>query len=427
MSPSPTSNKMPATMIYRRFGQTNKQLSIFTLGCMRFTYGWNRPYDYLPEESLNHCQQTLQNAMDAGINLLETARAYGKSERLIGQTLKNNPQLKDHFLLMTKLRPAPATQTRQWLEESLERLQSDHIHFLAIHGLNVEEDFQQTFHPEGTYKALYQAKEEGLIGHIGFSTHGNAAIINRCLKTQQFEFLNLHYYYFRPELQPMVKQAAMQDMGILIISPNDKGGQLYQSPAKLQQKTKPLSPVVFNERWLINQPEVHTLSIGLSEPDHIQIHQESINQQPIFGETEKKVDQTLKQTLQSTPLKDCATHCQRCLPCPEKIHIPELLRLQQLADCFDLKKYGQYRYSFMDKESTWSPSNEGSKCTYCNDCLSRCPMNLDIPTRLLGSHKTLWSIKRPLFKFFSQLNNRFSDRVWRYLTPVLIRLQKLFS
>ena len=76
-------------MEYRSFGNTGFKVSVFTLGAMRFLHGWDEPHDHLPEESLENCRQVLSTALKAGINLIETARGYGKSERLLGKRLAN--------------------------------------------------------------------------------------------------------------------------------------------------------------------------------------------------------------------------------------------------------------------------------------------------------------------------------------------------
>ena len=89
--------------------------------------------------------------------------------------------------------------------------------------------------PSGCWSAIEAAVSEGKIRHIGFSTHGSLDLILAAIKTDLFEFINLHYYYFGQRNQPAIALASQKDMGIFIISPADKGGKLYTPQAKLRE------------------------------------------------------------------------------------------------------------------------------------------------------------------------------------------------
>ena len=113
---------------------------------------------------------------------------------------------------------------------------------------------------------------EGVIRHFGFSTHGYPNGVLDLVNTNEFESINLHYYYFYQGLRDVVARAAELDMGVFIISPNNQGGRLQAPTAKLTAACAPLSPMNFNHMWLLNQPDVHTLSFGPATPDLSLIH-----------------------------------------------------------------------------------------------------------------------------------------------------------
>ena len=75
-------------MEYRRFGKTNEKISVITLGGMRFKHGLNPPRNHLPAESIKNCIEITKKAFDVGINHIETAYGYMKSENLYGISLK---------------------------------------------------------------------------------------------------------------------------------------------------------------------------------------------------------------------------------------------------------------------------------------------------------------------------------------------------
>ena len=87
--------------------------------------------------------------------------------------------------------------------------------------------------------AVRQAQRDGLVRHVGFSTHGFREVIEAAISTDHFDFVNLHYYFFFQRHDPILTLATQRDMGVFIISPGDKGGMLYTPPAKLK---KPLCP-----------------------------------------------------------------------------------------------------------------------------------------------------------------------------------------
>jgi len=102
-----------AKMEYRRFGKTNKRVSVITLGGMRFKHGWENPRDVIPQDTLDQCRDTVEKALAQGINLIETAYGYGKSETVYGRVLNDELKLKrDSYFLMTKGAPMTAEAAR---------------------------------------------------------------------------------------------------------------------------------------------------------------------------------------------------------------------------------------------------------------------------------------------------------------------------
>ena len=116
-------------MEYRRFGKTEESISVITLGGMRFKHGWNPPRSLLPKESIQNCIEITQQALALGINHIETAHGYMKSEHLYGMALKELAIPRDQFKIMTKGAPMTGDETRALVEEQLENLQLDFVDF----------------------------------------------------------------------------------------------------------------------------------------------------------------------------------------------------------------------------------------------------------------------------------------------------------
>jgi uncharacterized protein len=365
-------------MLQRRFGKTKLNLSVFSLGTMRCL-----------DDRQTYCQ-TIESAIALGINHLETARGYGQSETFLGQALQNLAIPRQAIYLTTKLTPTPdRLQMSQWLDESLARLQTDYVDCLAIHGINTWEHLEWITKPNGCLAAIETAMAQGKVRHLGFSTHGSLELILAAIKTNIFEFINLHYYYFFQRNYEPIALAAEKDMGIFIISPGDKGGKLYTPSAKLVELCAPISPLELNYRFLLSDRRITTLSLGAAHPaELIAPLQVADGDHPLTIE-EKEIFTQLEQQLTTSLGLDLCRQCHQCLPCPEQINIPEILRLRNLTIAYEMEDYGQYRYGMLESAGHWFPGMKGNRCTDCGDCLPRCPEQLAIPTLLRDTHQRL--------------------------------------
>ncbi len=366
-------------MQYRRFGKTNLRLSVFSLGTMR----------YLAD--FENAQQTIEQALALGINHLETARGYGKSQEYLGRALKAGLSVPRTRLHVTTKIPATADADtmRRCIDESLEQLQIDYLDCLGIHGLNTWQHLEWVQAKNGCMQAVEEAVADGRVRHVGFSSHGSLELIQAAIKTDFFEFVNLHYYYFFQRHAPAIQLAAEKDMGVFIISPADKGGRLYTPPQTLKDLCQPYSPLELSYRFLLADNRITTLGVGPANPDELVEPLRVSDRDNQLTPEEISAFQRLENHQKIALGIDKCSQCYACLPCPENINIPEVLRLRNLALAYDMKDYGQYRYGMFENAGHWFPGMKGNRCTECGDCLPKCPEKLDIPTLLADAHERL--------------------------------------
>lgn len=376
-------------MEYRRFGKSDLKLSVITLGGMRFVHGWDEPRHDIPEDTLQQCLDTVKQAFAKGINHIETAYGYIKSETVYGIVL--NDVLKtprDSYYLMTKGARFTAAETRKQVESQLKALKTDYFDFYAWHGLNNQMCFDRSCQKNGPVEELLKMKSEGLIKNIGFSTHGPLEIISKAIETDMFDFVNLHYYYFFQRNKQAIDLAQARDMGVFIISPNDKGGQLSTPPEKLTQLTSPLTPVQWNARFCLSNPAIHTLSFGL--PATVSFNQID----GIFPALTplSQQDEKIKLELDKQKLLDPYTYFDGYTMenDPSGINIPETLRFRTMYKCYDMIGFAKYRYNMFSEFDHWCPGAFPTPDKLKKIDMKKCPDGFPLKELLAETHEALY-------------------------------------
>lgn len=382
-------------MKYRRFGRTNLQIPVFSCGGMRFQHRWNdEPPEAIPGEGQENLERTVRRAFELGIHHFETARGYGTSEMQLGRVLPQLPREK--IIVQTKV--SPRDTQREFLEAfdtSMRYLQLDHVDLLSLHGVNNDEVFHQAMRPGGSLEAARQIQREGRARFIGFSTHAPCATILRLIETDEFDYVNLHWYFVNDFNWPAIQAATRRDMGVFIISPNDKGGKLYAPSPKLEQLCAPLSPMIFNNLYCLARPEVHTLSVGAARPEDFDEHIASLAFYDRAAETIAPVEARLRAAMDEALGKEWCRNWWRGLPeyseVPGNVNVSEILRLWSYAKALDMVEFGKMRYNLLGNGGHWFPGENAD--SFDRDALLRSlaanPFSQRIPAILAEAHEML--------------------------------------
>ena len=387
-------------MIYRRFGRTEISMPVFSCGGMRYQHKWDDlPLSEVPPDNQSNLEATIRRSVEVGINHIETARGYGSSERQLGLILPQLPR--DEIIVQTKIAPeADPSIFVKHFNESLDRMNLEHVDLLAIHGINTYEQYWQSIKPGGCLAAAREIQAQGKALHIGFSTHGAFDLVMDTVCHEGdggFDYVNLHWYYIFQKNWPAVLAAKQRDMGLFIISPSDKGGMLYRPSEKLVELCDPLHPLVFNCLFCLRQSEVHTLSLGASTPSDFDLQLSSL---PYLDEVDTllpPIVERLDRAMHDAVGKEVAEKFAQGLPewedAPDYINMPVILWLRHLAMAYDMQEYGRMRYNLLGNGGHWFPGLNASNVERLDiaKAVSKSPYKDKIPGWLKESHEMLWS------------------------------------
>lgn len=382
-------------MLYRRFGRTELRMPVFTCGGMRYQYQWqDLTWSEIPGENQTNLEATIRQALDLGINHIETARGYGSSEMQLGRILPRLPR--ESLIVQTKVAPAAdVTEFLRKVNQSFAYLQLNFVDLLSVHGINTYEHLQQSLGPQGCVAAARQLVQEGRVRHVGFSTHGPLEVILAAIQSDQFDYVNLHWYYINQDNWPAIQAAADHDMGVFIISPSDKGGKLYQPPDRLVDLCRPLSPMVFNDLFCLSHPQVHTLSIGAARPSDFAEHLQALALLDQADTLLPAILARLETALAEGVGESFAKQWRQGLPSywdtPGQVNIPVILWLRNLVLAYDMLDFAQNRYNLLGKGSHWFPGEKAEQidADQLRACLQASPFRDEIPDLLREAHQLL--------------------------------------
>jgi predicted aldo/keto reductase-like oxidoreductase len=393
---------MATPMKYRRFGRTNLQIPVVSCGSMRYQHSWkDEDAGGITPESQANLEATIERALELGINHIETARGYGTSEVQLGRILPQLPR--ESMIVQTKV--SPRADTNEFLatfDRSMNNLRLDYVDFFGIHGINNDELLDFTLRRGGCLEAARQLQKDGRVRFIGFSTHAVPRVITRAVESDEFDYVNLHWYFVNPLNWPSVLAAAKRDMGVFIISPNDKGGKLQDRPAKMAELCAPLTPMQFNDLYCLARPEVHTLSCGASRPTDFDEHIEALKFYDRAAETIAPIERRLRAEMERELGADWCAHWTEGLPefteAPNQVNIIEIARLWMYAKSLGLVEWGKMRYNLLSGNGGhWFPGEMANKIgdeQKLLEAVAGSPFAARIPQILREAHEMLYAEPR---------------------------------
>ena len=336
-------------MQYRPLGKTGLNVSVIGLGGVQ-----------LNPSAVDYAVSVVQRALDLGVNYIDTARCYGDSEIRVGLALKGQRQ---RAYVSTKTYGVTREDAWRQINESLERLQMDYVDNLHLHALYDSQDMANRLGPGGALEALIQAKEQGMVHHIGCTSH-RASVLVEALKRFDFEIilvaLNIVEREALDELVPLCHQ---KGVGVTIMKPLATG----------------LLPAGLALKWLANQPIASAVP-GCTTLEEIQ-ENASIGSLPDFTLTPLEAAQV--ESLRADWEHRRCRVCSVCLPCPKGIAVDGFLGTDDVYDIYRTMgpaAFAAFHWSqeHINGHLPWRKQMiaQIETCDRCLVCETRCPYGL---------------------------------------------------
>lgn len=379
-------------LLYRRYGKTNEMVSVLGFGCMRLPIIGGDPTTIDEEKAI----KMVRHAIDEGVNYVDTAYPYhgkgmafgGASEPFVAKALKDG--YRERVKLATKL-PSWLIKTRadmdKYLNEQLERLQTDSIDFYLVHSLGAST--WPKLKEASINDFLDQAIKDGRIKHAGFSFHERIGLFKEIVDYYDWSFCQIQYNYLDENYQAGkegLEYAAQKDLGIAIMEPL-RGGKIAENLPDdaitfFEQGDIKRTPVEWALRWVWNHPEVSVALSGMSTMEQVVENLKIAQEAHANSLTEKEINiiNQVKSIFKERIQVNC-TACAYCMPCPAGVNIPGCFTILNDNFIFGASPAVQERHKFLYNFRLDSAAH-ASNCIECGKCESHCPQSIPIRKEL---------------------------------------------
>lgn len=375
-------------MKYRTMGKLGVQTSAFGLGCMRFNGAASGDSTIDTQKAISLIRQ----AIDGGVTYLDTAYVYlnKTSEMIVGKALQDG--YREKVMIATKM-PLGYVKDRQsmeaLLEEELKKLQTDHIDFYLMHGLNKKE--WEDFKAIGAPAFFDDMKREGKIRFKCFSFHGPYEDFAYILNDYDWDMVQIQYNFMDIDHQAGRKGLQLAgEKGIpVVIMEGLLGGRLSSAPENVQALYDAFpvrrTPVEWAFRWLCNHPEVAVVLSGCNEPEQIEENLRIFDtvEAGVMDDAELKLMEDVRRAYLDRTKIGC-TGCKYCMPCPNGVNIPGIFSVWNNVSLYCTDPANDWGLKRIKENG-----NGADQCVGCKRCEEACPQHLPIIEQLQCAWKDL--------------------------------------
>jgi predicted aldo/keto reductase-like oxidoreductase len=376
-------------MRYRKFGSLDYEASVLGFGAMRLPIIGKDSSRVDEPEAI----KMIRHAIDYGVNYIDTAYVYHEKngEVVVGKALQNG--YREMVKLATKL-PSWLVESPddfdRFLDEQIEKLQTDQIDFYLLHALNA--NYWPKYRDWKVIDWAEDAMADGRIRYLGFSFHDDFEVFKEIVDAyDNWTFCQIQYNLMDIDYQAGtqgLQYAASKGLAVVIMEPL-RGGQLTnkipKSVADLwETATVNRTPADWALQWIWNHTEVSVILSGMSTMQHVLENLESADRSAVGILSEEElilIDKVRAEYRRLVPVP--CTNCKYCMPCPNSVDIAAIFEYYNDAIIYDNPATPRFLYRNLSKEK------QADNCVECFECEEKCPQAISIPEQLKKAHAWL--------------------------------------
>lgn len=290
----------------------------------------------------------LRSVYDAGINYIDSARAYTVSEEYIGYALMAEG-LRDEFVLASKSMARTREDMARDIEISLKNFKTDYIDIYQIHNPSVEQ-LDAVLAPGGALEALFEAKASGKIRHIGLTAH-SAEVFRRALELDFVETVMFPYNIVETQGEELIALCKEKNVGFIVMKPM-AGGAIENGTLAM--------------RFVLANPAVSVVIPGMYCAEEVAENTAAADNREPLTDTEQKEIADIREELG----ENFCRRCNYCAPCTVGISIPNVFLFEGYLKRYNLAGWAHERYATLKVKA--------GACIDCGACEPRCPYHLPI-------------------------------------------------
>jgi len=342
-------------IVYRLLGSTGFKVSEIGMGCMNM-----------------RDSELVRAALDLGINYFDTAWGYmnGENERVVGKVMKTE---RNRVFLTTKMPPKTSDEIMKMMETSLERLQTDHVDLVLLHGV----DSKQQLFDENFKETFNKLREKGMTRYVGVSTHSNnAEVLDAAVESKFWEAVLVGYNYMSPEnVRISIEKARKAGLAIIamknLFNPIDIKTWNWEMIKDIRKdKSTKITSTQALIKWVLEDPNIDITIPGITSFEQLHENIAIMGMDIRFGERS-----SLHRYSGDINNLQCrgVSGCTGCMTqCPKGVRINELNRCLKYAYSYKNMNLARENYRALPR------SLKIDICKDCTECIIKCVNGLNL-------------------------------------------------